>query len=111
MRQGNNPGSCYDAVKAATVRPAHSLCNLALPKCSQQDGKSFLNLAQSYRWFLGTAWAQQLTSGLQLRPGYIPSQAKAAIEPSSSAFKGNAMVTPLCIPLEVHSSSAFVDSI
>ena len=61
--------------------------------CSQGTGKRSLNIAQGYRWLLGTAWSQQLTSGLQLRPGYVASKADQIPKPSSAPYDNNAVVS------------------
>lgn len=88
------------AVCLTSQEPVILLCMLTHSQCSQQTGKGFPSLAQGYRWLLSTAWAQQLTSGLQFRPGYVPCQEGAPIKPSLDPFVSNAMVTHVPIPLQ-----------
>lgn len=68
---------------------------LLYSQCSQQNREGLPSLARSYRWLLSTLWAKELTSGLQLRPGYVPSQAEAPTKTSSADFCSNALVTPI----------------
>lgn len=116
MRQGKTPASCYALLGVSKQFAGHvksllycSVCHFdVLFQCSQQTGKGFPSLAQGYRCLLSTAWAQQLTSGLQLRPGYVPSQEGVPIKPSSAPLDSNAMVTHVFVPSATYAAALHV---
>lgn len=56
------------------------LGSTAFGATTQYTGQQRWGLAAWYRWVLQSQWSQQLTSGIQRRPGYVASK----IDPTSS---------------------------